>query len=93
MAVTRINLFTAKPGSEAQLCQFLDSILPIIRSCEGCHSCRLLLGAEDSSQLAIIEEWESIAAHQAAARAIPQEQIAQASTLFAKPPTGVYYRC
>lgn len=92
MSITRINTFTAKPGSEQQLHDFLSSVISVIKSCPGCISCTLLQGAEDQTQLAIIEEWESISAHQAAASAIPAEQLTQAMALFAKPPAGTYYK-
>jgi heme-degrading monooxygenase HmoA len=91
VSITRINLFTAKPGAEQQLYEFLRSVIGVIQGSGGCISCTLLRGAEDSSQLAIIEEWQSITDHQAAASAIPPEQLAQAMQLFAKPPTGAYY--
>lgn len=92
MTITRINLFTAKPGAEQQLHQFLSSVISVIKSCQGCISCMLLQGAEDPSQLAIIEEWESIKAHQAAASAIPPEKLAEAMAMFAEPPRGMYYK-
>lgn len=92
MAITRINNFVAKAGLEQQLYEFLASVVSIVELCAGCRSCRLLRGAEDPSQLAIIEEWESIEAHKAAASAIPQEQLAKAMAMFAKPPTGMYYQ-
>jgi hypothetical protein len=44
------------------------------------------------AHLAIIEEWESIEDHQNAAKVIPPEKMAQAMALFAKPPSGTYYR-
>lgn len=92
MTITRINHFVARPGLEQQLHEFLASVISVIESCEGCLSCRLLRGTEDPAQLAIIEEWESIEAHQAAAGAIPPEQLAAAVAMFAKPPAGSYYK-
>ncbi len=92
MSITRINLFTAKPGAEQSLFEFLTSIISVIKGSQGCISCRLLQGAEDTAQLAIIEEWASIAEHRAAASVIPPEQLARAMELFAKPPSGTYYQ-
>lgn len=91
MPITRINHFTAKPGFEQALHDFLAAVISTIEACPGCISCRLLRALDDEAQLAIIEEWDSVAAHQAAAKAIPPEQMARAMALFAKPPTGIYY--
>lgn len=91
MSIIRINTFTAKPGAEQQLHEFLSSVIAVIKSSPGCIACTLLQGAEDQAQLAIIETWESISAHQAAASAIPAEQLTHAMAMFAKPPSGIYY--
>lgn len=91
MAVTRINQFEAKPGSEEKLYAFLKSVIPIIRTCPGCISCVLLRSTENPACFAIIEEWESVDSHQRAAHAIPKEKLAEAAALFAKPPSGMYY--
>jgi quinol monooxygenase YgiN len=92
MAITRINHFEAKPGSEEKLHAFLQSVIATIRGCAGSLSCRLLRSTESPEKLCIIEEWESIEAHQAAAKAIPKEMMAEAMALFGKPPSGAYYR-
>ncbi len=92
MAITRINHFEAKAGSEEKLYAFLKDVIATIRACPGSLSCRLLRGHDSPASLAIIEEWESIEAHQAAAKAIPREMMAEAMTLFGKPPSGTYYR-
>ena len=92
MTITRINQFEAKPGSGAKLDAFLQSVISIILTCPGCLSCRLLHSTENPACLAIIEEWDSIESHQRAARAIPQQKLAEAAALFAKPPSGMYYR-
>jgi hypothetical protein len=51
----------------------------------------LLKGAEDSTQLAVIEEWTSIEVHKAAASVIPKEQLEEVMALLAKPPFGIYF--
>jgi quinol monooxygenase YgiN len=91
MSITRINHFEAKPGSEAELTAFMQSVVREVSKADGCLTCRLLKGAENPAQLAVIEEWASIAHHKAAASVIPKEQIERAVVLFAKPPFGVYY--
>ena len=91
MRITRINHFEAKTGSEADLLKFLKDVVSVVKNANGCINCNLLTGAENPGQLAVVEEWVSIAHHQAAASVIPKEQIEQAMVLFAKPPFGIYY--
>ncbi len=72
--------------------EFLQSVISIIKNCPGCISCKLLRSTENPAHLAIIEEWESIEAHQNAAKSVPPEKMKQAMALFARPPSGTYYR-
>jgi len=92
MTIIRINQFEAKKGLEEELFEFLRSVISTIEKSRGCKSCQLLRSTDNPAQLAIIEEWDSIEDHQAAARAIPPEKMTQAMALFAKPPSGAYYR-
>lgn len=92
MAITRINQFEAKAAAEEKLYAFLQSVISVIKACPGCISCRLLRSTENPACLAIIEEWDSVESHQRAAHAIPPEKLAEAAALFAKPPSGTYYR-
>lgn len=92
MTITRINQFEAKAGLEEKLHAFLQSVISVILNCPGCIACKLLRSAENPACLAIIEEWDSIESHQKAAQAIPKEKLAEAGALFAKPPSGMYYR-
>jgi quinol monooxygenase YgiN len=91
MIITRINHFEAKVGSEAELLAFMQDVVIEVSKADGCINCQLLKGAENAAQLAVIEEWVSIAHHQAAASIIPKEKIEHAMVFFAKPPFGVYY--
>jgi quinol monooxygenase YgiN len=91
MSITRVNHFEAKPDHEAELFLFMQDVVAEVRRAEGCINCQLLKGAENSAQLVVIEEWVSIAHHQAAASIIPKERIEKAMVFFAKPPFGVYY--
>ena len=90
--ITRINQFEAKKDLEEQLFEFLRSVISIIEKSRGCMSCQLLRSTDNPAQFAIIEEWESIEDHQNAAKAIPPAMLTQAMALFAKPPTGAYYK-
>lgn len=91
MSITRINHFEAKVGSEAELFAFMQHVVTEVSKADGCIKCQLLKGAENAAQLAVIEEWVSIAHHKAATSIIPKEQIEQAMVFFAKPPFGIYY--
>lgn len=91
MNIIRINHFEAKVGGEAELLAFMQNVVTEVSKADGCIKCQLLKGAENKAQLAVIEEWVSIAHHQAAASIIPKEQMAQAIAFFAKPPYGIYY--
>lgn len=91
MAITRINQFEARADAAEKLHAFLQAVIGVVAACPGCISCRLLRSTEKAECFAIIEEWESIEAHQAAARAIPREKLAEAGAMFARPPVGMYY--
>ena len=91
LAITRINTFEAKAGSEEDLYRFLQSVISRVTACPGSISCQLLRSTDSVTAFAIIEEWDDVESHQKAARAIPPEMMAQAGTLFAKPPSGSYY--
>ena|SRR5438128_541724 len=91
MAITRINTFEAKPGKAGALRDFLASVIALIIEAPGCHSVELLVGADNTHQLAIIEVWESVAAHQGSVSRIPPDLLKHAQELFAAAPVGAYY--
>jgi quinol monooxygenase YgiN len=91
MSITRINTFEANDGLATELRDFLASIIDEIVGAPGCRSVELLVSRDDPARLAIVEVWDSEAAHQAAAARIPPEQMQKARTLFATPPAGTYY--
>jgi quinol monooxygenase YgiN len=90
--ITRINHFEAKPGRGSDLRQFLASVIATIRSSPGCQSVQLLQSTEHSERFAIIEVWDSIEAHQAAARVIPPAKLQEVLPLLVTPATGAYFR-
>ena len=92
MPITRINHFEAKKENVEQLHAFMESICEKIKDMPGCRSVLLLRSTENPAHLAVVEEWESIEAHQKAASAIPPETMKTAKALFAKPPVGEYYQ-
>ena len=91
MTITRINTFEAKPGQGAELRDFLGSVIELIAGAPGCRGVELLGQHDDTGRLAIIETWDSVEAHQAAAARIPPALMQQAMTLFASAPAGAYY--
>lgn len=91
MSITRINEFHAADGSSAALKEFLGSIIAQIEDAPACRGCELLVDPADPALLAIIETWDDVAGHQAAAGRIPREQYAAFQALIAEPPRGRYY--
>ena len=91
MAVTRINDFYAAPGKEGDLRRFLSSVIAAVKDSPGCRGCDLLLDRENPAHLVIVEAWETVAAHQAAATRIPPVKLAEVQPLLAQPPQGRYY--
>ncbi len=91
MSVSRIGEFRAKEGSIEALREFLISILPMIKSAEGCESVQLNQSQEEPSRFAMIEVWDSIESHQVSVRNIPPEKLSEVRTLLASSPSGDYF--
>jgi quinol monooxygenase YgiN len=92
MGVTRVNQFEAKSGKEVELRRFLESVISLVRTSAGCRSVQLLESIERPERFAIVEIWDSVEAHQAAARVIPPSKLQEAAALFATLATGAYFR-
>jgi len=91
MAITRINHFEAKAGSEQALYEFLQSVIFVVKECSGCLDCQLLRSIENPANLVIIEQWNDVESHQKSASAVPPEKLKEVFALFAKPALGMYY--
>lgn|ERR1039458_3996833 len=91
MPIMRTNEFQSMPGQGPALREFLGSVISLIREAPGCRSVRLYSHHDDPTRLVIIEEWDSVEKHQAAASRIPPELMQKAMALFAAPPKGAYY--
>jgi quinol monooxygenase YgiN len=91
MAIVRINDFHAAPDQAAALRAFLSSVIDVIQTSPGCQGCQLLVQHDDPTRLVIVETWDSVAAHQAAATRIPPEKLAEVRPLLAEPPSGRYH--
>lgn len=92
MPITRLNDFHALPDKGADLRAFLQSIITLIEDAPGCISVTLLADTDDPTRFAIVEEWQSVDAHQASVTRIPSDKLVEVRTLIAEPPTGAYYQ-
>src|SRR6266536_1707749 len=91
MTVSRIGEVQAKEGLMEDLREFLLSIMPLIKSSEGCESVQLYQSQDDPSKFIMVEVWDSIESHQASVKNIPSEKLAEIRPLLASSPGGNYY--
>jgi len=91
MSVARIGETQAKPETTQALRDFLISIMPGIKSSQGCESVTLYQSQEDSTKFTMIEIWDSIESHQASVKNIPPEMLTEIRPLLASAPSGSYY--
>ena len=92
MSVSRIGEVQAREGLVDELKEFLLSIMPGIKSSEGCDSVQLYQSQEDPSRFMMIEVWDSVESHQASVKNIPSEKLGEIQPLLASRPSGSYYR-
>src|ERR1051325_7484426 len=92
MTTTRIGEFQAKPETIDALRDFLDSIMPLIKSAQGCESVSLYQSHSDATKFTMIEIWDSIESHQASVKNIPPEMLAEIRPLLASAPSGGYFQ-
>src|ERR1041385_1882802 len=91
MSITRIGEFQAKQESIEEMRDFLISIMPGIKSSQGCESVYLYQSQDDPTKFTMIEVWESVESHQASVKNIPAEKLAEIRPLLASPPSAHYY--
>jgi len=91
MSITRIGEFQAKPESTVTLRDFLLSIMPLIKTSQGCESVTLYQSQTDSTKFTMIEVWDSVESHQASVKNIPPEMLGEVRPLLASAPSGGYY--
>jgi len=91
MSIIRIGETLAKPESIDQLRKFLLSIMPGIKSSQGCESVTLYQSQNDPTKFTMIEVWDSIESHQTSVKEIPPEMLAEIRPLLASAPNGSYY--
>lgn len=91
MSIARIGEVRAKPELTEDLRDFLISIMPGIKSSQGCESVTLYQSQDDPTKFTMIEIWDSVESHQASAKNIPPEMLAEIRPLLASAPSGSYY--
>jgi len=91
MSISRIGEVQAKPELTGDLRDFLISIMPIIKSSEGCESVQLYQSQDDATKFIVIEVWDSVELHQASVKNIPPEKLSEIRPLLAASPSGSYY--
>jgi quinol monooxygenase YgiN len=91
MSITRIGETQAKPELTEALHDFLISIIPLIKSSQGCESVTMYQCHDDPTKFTIIEVWDSIESHQASVKNIPPEMLGEIRPLLASAPSGGYY--
>lgn len=92
MSITRIAENQAKEGEGDKLRELLHSFAPLLSSSGGFHSHQVLQNISDPTRIVVIEVWDSIQAHQAAAQKIPVNAFERTMMLLASRPKGEYYR-
>ena len=91
MSITRIGETQAKPETTEALRDFLISIMPLIKSSQGCESVTLYQSHDNLTRFTMIEVWDSIEAHQASIKNIPPEKLTEIRPLLASAPSGNYF--
>ena len=91
MSLTRIGEVQAKPELTKALRNFLISILPMIKSSQGCESVTLYQSQDDPARFIITEIWDSIESHKASVNNIPPEKLKEIRPLLATAPSGSYF--
>jgi quinol monooxygenase YgiN len=91
MSITRMGEFQAKPSSTEALRDFLLSIIPIIKSSQGCESVALYQSQADPTKFTMLEVWDSIESHKASVKNIPPEMLTQIRPLLGSAPSGGYF--
>lgn len=91
MSVARIGEFQANPQSVGELHDFLLSIIPLIKSSQGCESVQLYQNMDDPTRFTMVEVWDRVESHQASVKNIPPEKLAAIRPLLGAAPAGSYY--
>jgi Uncharacterized conserved protein len=91
MSIARIGETQAKPETVDAIRDFLLSIMPGIKSSQGCESVTLYQCQHDPTKFTMIEVWDRMESHKASVKNIPPEMLAEIRPLLATAPSGSYY--
>lgn len=92
-SIIRMGELRAREGKEAQLHAFIARVIvPALQTAEGCRACHVWLADGEPGRYLIVEEWDSVASHQASAGQIDPDDIRTIMELLADSPEGHYYR-
>ena len=91
MSISRIGETQAKPELIEELRDFLISIMPLIKSSQGCESVLLYQNQDDPTKFTMIEVWDSVGSHQASVKNIPPELLAKIRPMLGSVPSGGYF--
>ncbi len=92
MGIHRIGEFRAHPGEGDALLDLLNKyFVPMIEESDGWLSYQIFQRQDEPEKVMIIEQWESVKAHQASAQDIPPEALGKVRELLAEAPAGGYY--
>ena len=91
MSIYRIGSFQAKSELLQDMKDFLLSIMPLIKSAQGCEVVQLFQNQDDPTSFTMIEVWDNIESHRASVKKIPPEKLSEIRPLLATPPGGSYY--
>lgn len=92
MSVLRITEFYAMPKKLNQLRVEFSEISQKILNSPGCRSCEVLTSTEGQEKVVVIEEWDSIESHQAAAKSIDPRDFQKILGFLKGQPKGKYYK-
>jgi quinol monooxygenase YgiN len=91
MAVARTGGVQAKEDLTENLRDFLISIMPTIKSSQGCKSVQLYQSHDDPTKFIMTEVWDSVESHQVSVKNSPPEKLAEIRPLLVSAPSGSYY--
>ncbi len=91
--ITRMGEMRAKEGKESQLHAFIARVIvPALQTADGCQACHIWQADGEPGRYLIVEEWDSVEAHQASVKQIDPDDIKAIMELLDDSPAGHYYR-
>lgn len=92
-SIFRMGEMRAREGKEDELHAFIARVIvPALQTAEGCRACHVWQADGEPGRYLIVEEWDSVASHQASVTQIDPDDIKAIMELLADSPAGQYYR-